>query len=431
MDRNACVLLALGGLVRLAFFCYGIYQDSHFAVKYTDIDYHVFHDAGGFAYAGQSPYLRDTYRYTPLLSWLFMANHYFGRFHLVKLVFVVFDVLTGAAILRLLPRRMPSLTRCKVASLWLLNPMVITISTRGNAETVLCFLVVLVVLALKNKHYFVASLLFGLSIHLKIYPIVYALPIAVYLFASLQGYHRYVVVFNVGLTTLITVLSLNVLMFQRYGFEFLDQTYLYHVYRFDHRHNFSLWNQLLYFDSAATQGGASSSLAKYAFAPQLAIVALIGAYFLWVPEFSHAVHKRSRHIRLLCNVLFLQTFAFVTFNKVCTSQYFIWYMVFLPTYAAGTGLSWCRLGTMLAVWVGAQAAWLNEGYRLEFLGKNVFWPGLFAGNVLFFLGNTWILGQLIADVRAQCANAPGKAKGKAKGKTKAKAKAAQETHAKE
>ena len=46
----------------------------------------------------------------------------------------------------------------------------------------------------------------------------------------------------------------------------------------------------------------------------------------------------------------------------------------------------------------AQVTWLQQGYRLEFLGISSFVPGLWACSILFFIVNIWILGITLEDV---------------------------------
>ena len=52
----------------------------------------------------------------------------------------------------------------------------------------------------------------------------------------------------------------------------------------------------------------------------------------------------------------------------------------------------------LLLWVLTQAAWLQQGYELEFLGESTFVPGLWTASLGFFLANCWILGVIVGDV---------------------------------
>lgn len=74
-------------------------------------------------------------------------------------------------------------------------------------------------------------------------------------------------------------------------------------------------------------------------------------------------------------------------------------MVFLPLYLPRSSLLRSPpLGlSALVAWVVGQAAWLQQGYQLEFLGQSTFFPGLWAASLLFFLVNCWILGIIIGD----------------------------------
>lgn len=74
-------------------------------------------------------------------------------------------------------------------------------------------------------------------------------------------------------------------------------------------------------------------------------------------------------------------------------------MIYLPLYLPNSSfLRDRRLGVIaLSLWVVGQALWLQQGYKLEFLGESTFVPGLWLTSLAFFLVNCWILGVIIGD----------------------------------
>ena len=175
------VLLLASLLARLCLLLYGEWQDRYFAVKFTDIDYYVFSDAAKLVVEGQSPYLRLTYRYTPILSLLLTLNHYLF-YSFGKLLFIVCDVLTGWLIYRILTLRgTPVYLKLISCSFWLLNPLTAAVSSRGNAESVLSFLVLLTLYLILRGRIFLSAVMYGLSVHVKIFPIMYSLPLFLFL----------------------------------------------------------------------------------------------------------------------------------------------------------------------------------------------------------------------------------------------------------
>lgn len=182
---NPLYLTAL--LLRLAFLLYGLFQDAHSPLKYTDIDYLVFTDAARFisqAPKGGSPYDRETYRYTPVLAWLLLPTTWkFGNrvldvmmFSLGKVLFAAADLVAGWLLERVLVRemRVDKVKARKLAAIWLLNPMVATISTRGSSEGLLGVLVMALLSAVLARRVWLAGLLLGFGVHFKIYPFIYA-----------------------------------------------------------------------------------------------------------------------------------------------------------------------------------------------------------------------------------------------------------------
>lgn len=164
-------------LLRLALLVYGRWQDSNSPVKYTDIDYLVFTDAARYVSIGRSPYDRATYRYTPLLAWLLYPTTWGGPwFEFGKCLFAFGDILTGFLIARSLTEQAGfSRDRAlKYASIWLLNPMVANISTRGSSEGLVVAMVVPILLQALRGRIWICGFLLGVAVHVKIYPFVYA-----------------------------------------------------------------------------------------------------------------------------------------------------------------------------------------------------------------------------------------------------------------
>lgn len=389
------LVVVLSILLRIGFFGFGLYQDAYMMVKYTDIDYLVFSDAAKYVYQGLSPYLRETYRYTPLLAWMLVPNCYenpiwysFGKF-----VFMASDLITGLIILKLL-RKLKTTSDNKLAvlsSIWLLNPMVITISTRGSSESVLTVIIMATLLFLFNQNYMVSAVCMGVAIHFKMYPVIYLPSVLLYLTKARKPILNFPLINLINTTnmfylivTLLTLSLLNGVMFYIYGFEFLYNSYIYHFVRLDHRHNFSVYNVLLYYKSSVN---SNTNIEQFAFVPQLVLSAIVLPLMFAKQD--------------LISCLFVQTFTFVTFNKVMTSQYFIWFLIFLPHYLSLSNLvksKYKRGIFMLCLWVGTQGFWLYNAYQLEFLGINTFDNGLLFAACGFFLSNCWLISQFIGDM---------------------------------
>lgn len=66
-------------------------------------------------------------------------------------------------------------------NLWILNPLTIQVSTRGSSDTIVVFLIYLMLLLLKKERYTLAALVYGFVVHFRIYPIIYCLPLYFYI----------------------------------------------------------------------------------------------------------------------------------------------------------------------------------------------------------------------------------------------------------
>eukprot|EP00501_MAST-03F_sp_TOSAG23-6_P000418 GSMAST32.ASY1.ANO1.430.1 assembled CDS len=359
-------------IVRLALVVFADWQDNNMAVKYTDIDYKVYTDAAIFVQKGGSPYDRTTYRYSPILAWMMLPN----------------IMLVG------LPRKEVSFWVCS----WLFNPLVINMSTRGSADSIVGVLILLTLYLLLCEKVLFASIAYGTVVHFRVYPAVYCLALFEKLWMGIFSTYfkalQQQLIFAVG--TAITFFSLGYTMYYIYGFQFVNDAFLHHFSRADTRHNFSISFETNDTDMVTNSITSRVLMGLLSFIPQLSVLTVLGIS--------------------MCFTCFCITIAFVAFNKVCTAQYFLWYTILAPITLPFSKLSFFKKQQkikqtkknkknkqtksfiLFILWLLSEWNWLFWAYQLEFKGKNTFLPIWFSG-LIFFAAQILLLIELIRNHR--------------------------------
>jgi len=283
----------------------------------------------------------------------------------------------------------------------LFNPMVFAISTRGSSESVLSLFVLCTLYFSLKDRWDLAAIFLGLSTHWKIYPFVYGVACLSVIGSGIPGNAPSLLgdlrrlfstrTVRFAILSVGTFVLLGVAMYAIWGYPFVYESYLYHLHRRDHRHNFSPYFYLAYLTYPSKDGSnnlpppttfeAIVRSPLISFVPQIGLSLLAGILF-------------ARRKQDLAFTWFVQTFVFVLFNKVCTSQYFLWYLLFLPLLIPHLSVSLWKTVALIGMWAGTQALWLSEAYKLEFLGENVFY-GLWVRGLIYVLGNAWVLVQMM------------------------------------
>ena len=333
-------------------------------LRYTDVDYDVLKDGARYMAQGGSPFQRATYRYSPLVAWPLLLDLKTGL-PVAKLVFCVMDVLLGNAMGQLASQRGAS---SHVRLLWLFNPISIVLCTRGSWDAVSVYLVVKALLSKRSP--VKAGLLLGLATHLRLYPVIYAAPF-LYNFCFEERRRlpwiralAFCAAFASGL------LAPTLYAYHSDGQVYVEEALLYHLRRADHRHSFSVFWLPIYL-SRALQDSRLTLLLKLA------------------PFAAHLLLQAASLIALkhdLDKCALAQTLLFVAANKVCTAQYFCWWLPLLLVVVD----DWRRILRPARNWVLSCGLWLLVAYGLEFRGLPVHLL-LWGCSLLFFRANVDLL----------------------------------------
>ena len=138
--------------------------------------------------------------------------------------------------------------------------MIIGMPTRGSNDNIISLFLFAALYALFHKRFITAGFFYGLSVHFKIYPIIYCFVLYFFIdmdYEALRNGRRFGAIvslkgfFTTDRLTFTfvsagTFIGLTALFYQIYGYQFLYEAYLYHFVRKDHRHNNSIYFYLIY-----------------------------------------------------------------------------------------------------------------------------------------------------------------------------------------
>ncbi|XP_018048028.1 PREDICTED: GPI mannosyltransferase 1-like isoform X1 [Atta colombica] len=366
----------LAFVLRLVLILYANFHDEYLAVPYTDVDYKVFTDAARHIIEQRSPFDRHTYRYSPFLAWILTPNIILHK-NFGKILFSVVDILIAILIKNIVTRQRCNETmKHYCALLWLYNPLTLVISTRGNADSLAVLLVAFTLDLLQRDKIVLAGLLHGISVHFRLYPLMFSLP----MFLSLCKGNRFLPngdQWKLVLSCVFSIVTLTVTGYYLYGFKFLYESFIYHLVRKDAKHNFSVYFYMFYLSANQPQDIIQKILT---FLPQLLLL-LISSYYY---------SKKSK----LPFAMFVQAMIAVIYNPVITSQYFFWFLSLLPLCLPNIEMN-LRRGICLACsWILSQTIWLLTAYLLEFQSFNSFFF-LWISGLLFFAINVKVLTDII------------------------------------
>ena len=306
-------------------------------------------------------------------AFLLIPNHIIGN-AFGKVLFSTLDLLCGYAIYSILQTESVSeAQRRTCTALWIFNPFVLFISTRGSADSIVCFLVLATIWCLKQKQYFLAGCIFGFSIHFKLFPIIYSLVFFLYCWRTENSSNLLTCVracFQFAASSILSFFVFTGIAWYLYGNRYLSESLFYHAIRMDCRHNYSL----LFYPSYL----GDSSAVSISFILQAWLIFLVSCYY-------------SQSLEIAVTLI---SFIFVAYNRVVTAQYFVWWLAPLISAIPFFAISTRKWILLFLLYFGAQNGWNAMAYALEYEGKNTF-VEIWIACILFFLSSVYFIYCLI------------------------------------